>query len=569
MTFSKEELMRTDIIPVIFVRGTNYEMGYQYGYQLGAGIESVRDMMLGGIKAGSGNNMEAWHTVLKGFQYYIKEYTPELIDEMIGMAAGARDAGYDITYTDIMTINAGVCAKAARSPTATLPSQLDELPPREYQEKYGIKSDQADNPATTAADLPKDIKGTVDSGGDCSRWADWGSATRDGKLICGDSIDGNAPSPKQVNIIAFPDEGYPFISGVNLFGELTLHPLMNNKGLWVTGGNIQPPRDIDWDFGLPMTLALRHLAQFYDDAESAREKLLSFPTTGGRVHNAMVADTKGNATVFELTAKLKTFRKPGDFSEKDWIASPNTYIIPENCELFDPPLQPFKEDPRIVQLWAMFEKYKGQIDLDWGKMLYRQFDPEEDTYYIGNRSNRRVNIGIPDDGDNGLFYQATGPAGKNVTCGIDPQGYLDVTYTFYTLKLKSSEAKIVREAEFTVAERMAVADVAIKNLEWSLELLPARLALRELFSNACREKEKGREFAVEARLAEATDRRYLYGKALTAYVRAESKFREIYNYIHPPAEKPEDLGLEPIEPPRPELKTYEQTTYRMILEEGM
>jgi hypothetical protein len=318
-----------------------------------------------------------------------------------------------------------------------------------------------------------------------------------------------------------------------------------------------------------MTLALRHLAQFYDNAESAREKLLSFPNTGGRVHNVMVADAKGNAFIFELTAKLKTFRKPGDFSEKDWIASPNTYLIAENCELFDPPLQPFKTDPRINQLWAMFDKYRGNIDLDFAKMLYRHQDPEENTYYIGNRSNQRVNIGIPDDGDDGLFFQATGPVGKNVICGSDPQDHLDVTYTFYTLKLKSGEAEIVQESEFTAAERMAVADTAIKKLEWRLELLPARLALRDLFSNACREFEKGREFVVAARLAEKAYQRYHYGKALTAYVRAESKFREVYNYIHPPAEKPEDLGLEPIAPPRPELKTFQERTYRQILEEGI
>ncbi|MCP4753788.1 MAG: hypothetical protein GY866_23130 [Proteobacteria bacterium] len=567
MTFSKEELMRQDIIPVIFVRGSNYEMGYQYGYQAGAGIVPVRDRFYSGIKRFLGDNAAIWSEMLKGFQYYIKKYTPEIIDEMIGIAAGAKAAGFDVKYTDVLSINAGVCVKSAMSPTAKMPSPLDELPPREYQEKHGIKADGPISFSKTETDSPEAVKGPPDLAGDCSRWAAWGSATKDGKLICGDSIDGFMG--KQLNIIAFPDEGHPFISGIHMFGELTLHPLMNNKGLWVAGGAIEPPRDIDKDFGLPMTLALRHLAQFYDNAESAREKLLSIQHTGGRVHNAMLADTKGNAFIFELTAKLRTFRRPGDFSEKDWIASPNTYVIPENCQLFDPPLQPFKTDPRINQLWAMFDKYKGQIDLDWGKMLYRHQDPEEPTYYIGNRSNQRVNLGLPDDGDNGLYLQTTGPAGRNVTCGCDPQDHMDVTYTFYTLKLKSSEAKIVLEAEFTAGDRLAVADTAIKRMEGSLELLPARLALQDLFSKACRELEKGREFAVAARLAEGTERRYLLGKALTAYVRAESKFREVTNYIHPPAEKPEDLGLEPIAPPRPELKTFEERTYRQILEEGI
>ena len=79
----------------------------------------------------------------------------------------------------------------------------------------------------------------------------------------------------------------------------------------------------------------------------------------------------------------------------------------------------------------------------------------------------------------------------------------------------------------------------------------------------------GKQFVIEARLAEGNERRYLFGRALTCYVRAESKFREVYNYIHPSADKPEDLGLDPIVPPRPELKTFQEKTYRQILEEGL
>ena len=74
---------------------------------------------------------------------------------------------------------------------------------------------------------------------------------------------------------------------------------------------------------------------------------------------------------------------------------------------------------------------------------------------------------------------------------------------------------------------------------------------------------------IESRLAEGNTKRFLRGKALTCYTRAESKFREVYNYIHPPAETPEELGLDPITPPRPAIKTFEEKTYRMILEEGL
>jgi len=486
---------------------------------------------------------------------------------MIGIAAGATDAGYDISYVDILTINVSVCVKSAFSPGSTLPSPLDELPPREYQEKYGLDVAESKSEIQADPNLIDGIKDPEDLGKGCSRWAAWGTATKDGKLICGDSIDGFFGH--QVNIIAFPEKGNVFISGAHLCGELTLHPLMNNKGLWVSGGNIEPPRDIDRDYGIPLTLAFRHLAQFSDNAEDSKEKLLSYQTTGGRVHNAIVADTNGNAYIFELTAAIKSCRKPGDFFEVDWIASPNTYLIPENRKLFDPALEPFKTDPRVVQLWAFFDKYKGNIDVDFGKMLYRYHDPEEDTYYVGNRFNQRVNLGMPVNGDGGVFYQTTGPAGRKVVAGKSPQDHLDVTYTFYTLRLESSPGRVLREAQLTAADCMAKTDYALKKLNLKLENLPAYLALREMFSRATEEYTDGRQFYIEARAAEGNHKLYFQGKALTSYVRAESKFREIYNYIHPSADTPEDLGLDPIEPPRPALKVYEEMNIREIMTEGM
>ena len=173
----REKARPANIIPAIFVSGSNYEMGYQYGYQMADGIKWVRDQLTGGIRSMVNDNFEVWNQCLKGFQYYIKEYTPEIIDEMIGIAAGATDAGYDISYVDILTINVSVCVKSAFSPGSTLPSPLDELPPREYQEKYGL--DVAESKSETQADpnLIEGIKDPEDLGKGCSRWAAWGTAT--------------------------------------------------------------------------------------------------------------------------------------------------------------------------------------------------------------------------------------------------------------------------------------------------------------------------------------------------------------------------------------------------------
>ena len=68
-----EKAKPANIIPVIFVSGSNYEMGYQYGYQMADGIEWIRDQQMGGLKSMLGNNFNVWNECLKGFQYYIKD----------------------------------------------------------------------------------------------------------------------------------------------------------------------------------------------------------------------------------------------------------------------------------------------------------------------------------------------------------------------------------------------------------------------------------------------------------------------------------------------------------------
>ena len=73
------KVLPPSIIPVVILRGSDYEMGYQYGQQVGQYIEmkkgalwvSVFEML---------SYAEALHE-LKAFQYYIKEYAPEQVHQ--------------------------------------------------------------------------------------------------------------------------------------------------------------------------------------------------------------------------------------------------------------------------------------------------------------------------------------------------------------------------------------------------------------------------------------------------------------------------------------------------------
>jgi len=76
----------------VILRGSDYDMGFQYGEQAGAYIDRTRE--------------DKWATALQRFsreevlralqanQTFIGRYTPEWIDFMRGMADGATKAGY-------------------------------------------------------------------------------------------------------------------------------------------------------------------------------------------------------------------------------------------------------------------------------------------------------------------------------------------------------------------------------------------------------------------------------------------------------------------------------------------
>lgn len=526
---------------VIFVSGTNYEMGYDYGYQVAEQIRAcVNESWMKAI-ASAGNYDEAI-VRLQGIQYYIKKHTPELIEEMIGIAHGATAAGFKTSYADILIIN---CEPGFRSVSIDdpKPSPLDELPPKEYQTKYGIKIEESTN--LSIHDYSNTVASVVDelNDGNCSRFAVWGDATKDGKLLCGDSNDGGGH--RLFTYIGFPDEGYPFITVVDRYGEISLNPHMNNKGLWLSAGYLPAPRDIDTGYGIPINMARRHLTQFCDNVEDAKDELLSWVLPGGRGHNCFLADIKGNAYIFELSHVLKTYRKAGDFGETDWIAAANAHVIPENCALYDPPKEPFVNDWRIRQLWGFFSQYVGDVDLEFCKMIYRYQNPDGHIT-IGRRTNEHVIIAQPDDGDGGKWYMWTGTVGPNVKYGrgID---CMDVPNGHFTIELRSSPEEVTARAKKLALTALGNVDLALRELSLP-EHAVDYLLLKELLSKANNEWYVGRDNEVNAFHASKDESIYLYSKALTAYTRCEAMCNGMYEVIVPQPTTPKDLGLKKLKP---------------------
>ena len=126
------------------------------------------------------------------YDSYVKDYTPEWVDILNGMAAGAADAGIEVTYEDLLAFYA----------------LYEEFLP--WSEKSFVIPEQPT----------------------CSGFAAWGKATKGGRLVCAGNGDDNIGFFSST-VVVFPETGNAFIaSPYNLpgFGGFPSHPGMNDKG---------------------------------------------------------------------------------------------------------------------------------------------------------------------------------------------------------------------------------------------------------------------------------------------------------------------------------------------------
>jgi hypothetical protein len=510
------------IMPIIFLKGSDYQMGYQYGRQAGKYIVLQKD----GVWVDCIDQLGSREKVvkqIKGMEYYIKKYTPDLIQQMKGIADGATAAGFKVTYDDILLINCGV---KNLSPNVTPPAiaKADEFSPE-----------------------------------GCSVFSAWGSATKDGKMIFGDTKDSDFDY--QVVIVAFPDKGNNFIAGLRA-GELAEHFSMNNKGLFIGTGQNAGNRDVDNGYGLKKQFGIQHMLRFAKNAVEAKDMFLSWEFPNNT--NLIFSDVGGNAFVVERTTAVKGVRKVGDFGERDFIYSTNNSMTQDMKEAakgktyIDHAGWLIKGGavPRGLEAWNMFHNYHGKIDQEFMKMILRfpgnppphpskkDFKEERDQT-ICNFQNIRVAYGMPDNGDKGVVYVCTGPAGKLLnppSLRRRPCYQIDGTYSFYRLTLPADPARVVQDARETAFDYLAEAYQEFMLLNYSdNRYAPSK----KIYSEAVAEYYKGINAENKALLAGGNNAILLLSDAATEFTRSQAHAKQIYEALKPPPTRPEDLGLQP------------------------
>ena len=173
--------------------------------------------------------------------------------------------------------------------------------------------------------------------------AAWGSATRDGRLVCGGSGDHDLLKSyrPEYTIIHFPETGNNFICSPPTGGSC--HPGMNNRGVayvhhGCTGylGLELEPEERDWGYGVPKLLGYFHALRFANTAGEAREILLSIHSDDGRLGGTW-ADVNGTAFDIENRDDPRCIREPGDNGEVDFIYSTNNLFSKELSHAQRPP----------------------------------------------------------------------------------------------------------------------------------------------------------------------------------------------------------------------------------------
>jgi len=509
-----------NVMPVVFLEGTDYEMGYQYGEQLAEYFPfACSDAWVRALKRGDSRHPTASsrENVLRDVKIYralLEEHMPEQLEQIRGICDALADAGVALQETDILLVQSGVNRRLAAEEHSRL--------------------------------------GSTSGGKDCCAWSAWGETTKNGQLICGDSCDGDFKP--QVCMIAFPEEGCPYVTTAYI-GELSDHFSYSFKGLFFgdSGGNGR--RLADWGYGLRWPSVIQHCVRFADGAEDAERMIASWPHA--LPENYHLVDKSRSARVIEITADLQTVRKPGEYGEGDFLYSTNNFMANEMRCACDPQESskyvlhggwPGNAGvPRNLEMFHLFEAYKGSVDLEFAKMMWRF--PGDSPSVLGEGgwsnmicrlSNTRVGLVLPDEGEFGEVHICTGPVGRVIHQFRRSTFPVQATHQFVRIPLQSSAEQIVDAMYNLGCDSIAASYHALSrsNLDH-----PNYFGLQEIQREAHTCLYEGREAYYKGLLSSSTRRLSWLSEAASQLALAQAHAGELREMIEMPPTIPDMLGL--------------------------
>ena len=557
-----------EVTPIIILKGSDYQMGYQYAQQL---VQVFGAWILQNKAHKSFSNQQKNH--LKLWEDEHRKYTPWLLDFVKGWVQGANEVGVEMSYEDVLYLWVG-----------------DRAPSKDFLTQEGLPQ------------IPPLA---------CSGLAAWGHATPDGKLVTGSS--GDHDLSYQVIIVAYPDDGNAFIysafgatGAIAGAGDLWFfgHPAMNSRGVAYVhhggGPKFLEPKQY-WGYGVRRAASVVHIMKFAYSAKDALEMELAMPIGDvgsgdqGTVGGFYADDNYGY--VIEGRKDPVAIREAGLMGETDFLYANNSAIHPDVVKsewmsktkdqwIWDPhggwkPKKAVGMTKSIglflqwasgrlstneVMLRGMMMGYanscernnyafskldyaKGKIDPEYLKMMYRNGGilPEGSwrkivknykktgdwgKISIGHASNALIAIMKPSEG---LFSLCTGPAKRGLS-PLLPGSNLPIfneTNSFWEIKLSSSPSGVAEYAKKRAQEYIADALAVLTKLEATNS---AYKSLKHLLNQAQSELKEGKAYEDSAEATVDNEALYNLAKATRSYTRAQVKAKQVFNALIPPPE---------------------------------
>lgn len=553
--FADDVPMLPEINPVVILKGSDFDMGYQYAQQLikifGSWIFDRKSK-----QKFTGDDIKE----LRKWEGQLKIYAPEIIEMCKGWEKGAEDMGVKLTYDAVLDIWAG------HKPPVTDYFGLSSGPPKE---------------------IPRPA---------CSGTAAWGRATKDGKLVTGSSGDHDCTF--MVTIVAFPETGNNFIytpfaangyitnlGDYHMFG----HPGMNSKGVAYVehGGDpkmVEPKKY--WGYGLKKGPSVFHTLRFANSAKEARDMELSYPVGDiGRGGFCNVGGFYADSTygyVMESHVDPLIIREAGVMGETDFLYANNGAIHPEvnKAEWMQKDrenwawdehggwypvkfsyLKKFGVDSmdnllakamrfgylnsyrRNLYMYDMLSKGMGNIDMEYMKMMFRKsgtlpegsWEDISNEYKktgkwgecsIGHSSNAVVAVMKPDNGDDGLYSLCIGTAARGLT-PVTPEWnnpIFNETNAFFEIKLSSSPLGVCEYARKKAEEYMNSARIEFEKLDKACQIYEM---LKNLMDTARQEFGTGAVYEGRAKASSGNESVYNWSKSVRAFTKAQVRALQV------------------------------------------
>ncbi len=357
----------------LHIEGKPYDRGYQHGFLM---ADEITSYMARCAAVFEGDPKQAWaqgRTMASAL--FLRGYDQEILEEMRGIADGANAAGAKfedrpLDLVDIVTINSSTEISDLREALQLTPTGLEGIT---------FKAPDWKKPVPPRYEWSN---GRVPPNARCSAFAATGKATRDGKMVIGHITMWPLTLAEQVNVMldVKPATGHRVLMQSYPAGiQSGMDWYQNDAGVVLSETTIrQSPFDVT---GTPEAYRARHAIQYGTSVQEVAKYLLD-RNNGLYTNEWLMADAKTNEIgMLELgTHRTKFYQS----SKNEWFGgTQGFYWSCNNAKDLnvrleyapDPKGTPedlsFSPEPRDVKWVELFNKFKGQIDEQFGFLAFR------------------------------------------------------------------------------------------------------------------------------------------------------------------------------------------------------